>query len=210
MKHYLITLMAIFCLNSQAKDLSGLDLQSSIDAALTEASFEMDANSIFAWTAVVEKDEIVVSVLNTNDMKLTYGCHEHGPAIDCHEEDHDQGTEVFVKDEAVDFNYMKTAFSTAVSKFTKTLQRRGLDFSAVESVKVWTTDESGHGHGHGHDHSSDVWTKFHYELNGQEKEIYVQCHIEAGETDFACHYSTTGEDEIEFDADHDHDHGHNH
>lgn len=206
MKTAILSSLFLFNVTAFAGSLTGLDLTTSVDSALMQAQFEMDADQIVAWEATLDKGEILVSVVDTTDMTLLYGCHQHGPAVDCHEENHSQGTESFTKDPMATLAYMKEGYNAAVTRFTKTLKRRGLDFSAVESMKTWTTSEES---GSDHAHSTDVWTKFHYEVNGSEKEIYVQCHMEAGETVFACHYFTAGVGEFEFDGiDHDHDHDH--
>ncbi len=192
-----------------ASKLTGLELTPASNTSIQEAIVEIDENSILSWEAKIsEESEVIVKILNTSDIQLTYGCHLHGNNMACHEEHHAQGENQYRKSPLATLDFMKLGNQAALNKFSKTMKRKGKDLSIMTSYKVWLHEE---GHSDGHDAGSDVWTKINYKLNGLEKEIFILCHVHGSQTDFSCHYNTSGENEPNLDFeedDHDHDHDH--
>ncbi|EPZ50122.1 hypothetical protein M902_0652 [Bacteriovorax sp. BAL6_X] len=204
MKLFSMLISLLLITNVNASELNGLNIIETTETALTEASIEVGADSIIAWNAELEGHEVVVSVLNEHDINITYGCHYHGPVAACHEESYTQGDDHKHKDAQITLDYIKAANQSALSKFEKTLSRKGNDLSKVEAVKVWLSIEDDHDHDHGHhhlakaddhDHGADVWTKINYNITGKTQTIYVLCHTHGHEADFSCHYRLSGENE---------------
>lgn len=186
--------LVLTCFNAFA--LTGGDLFLAKEAALTEAAVEIDLDEIEALETVLDGDEVLVSFL-AHDGLLEYGCHYHGSEMACHEEGHDH--------KELPFSELQRANRAAVDKLEKTLRRRGSDLNSLISMKVWKLEEDHHhGVGDDHEHGSDVWNKFIYDLNGELKTTYVQCHQHAEEGDYACHYKAAGVDEPDMDHGHDH------
>ncbi len=196
MKNTFLSMLALLVLSTPAfaGEVSGLDLSTAVNKSLDEASVEIDVDSITAWESSVEDHEVEVKFLNEDGVKLTYGCHFHGDTMACHEEHFDQDHNH--KNLEKGLSYIQTAHNAAVAKFSKTLARKGVDFSVVNSLKVWL-DGGDHDHkvSDDHDHGSDVWSKFNYTLDGKDATVFVLCHTHGDESEFSCHYSRTGEDE---------------
>ena len=193
MKTYSIIFVGLisisYCL--YASSLSGKDLPAASDSALIEAAMEVDGDSIFAWESELEREEIVVRILNEDGVQLSYGCHHHGPQMSCHEESLHQGQQHYHKDSAITLDFIKSGHQAALAKFEKTLQRQGKDLSVMSLLKVWI-HEDGHGE-NGHEHGPDVWTQINYSLNGSHRTIFVLCHTHGHNSDFSCHYRNSGE-----------------
>ncbi|MGB0452997.1 MAG: hypothetical protein ACPGJV_04710 [Bacteriovoracaceae bacterium] len=200
MKLFTAVLLALFSHSLFASQLSGKDISAAFDAALVEASVSIDKDSIIAWQSEVDDHEVEVKILNEHDVKLTYGCHQHlpNPAMVCHEEFVGQGNNHQHKDADITFDFVQKGHTAAVTKFEKTMKRRGKDLSILSAVKVWIHEDD-HGGGHGHDHGPDVWTKLNYELDGTASAIFVICHVHGHDDHFSCHYSNTGEEEPTLD-----------
>lgn len=170
------------------------DLKVAAIEALAQADVEVGTDNIAAYQATVADDEFEVEILTSNAGILAYGCHYHGPQMACHEEGHDHLDSN--KDNASEpaFDQMQEGAQAAIAKIEKTLQQRGSNLSSITSYKVWTTegtddDKSG-------DHL-DVWVRFDYKLNNQDKTTYVLCH-EHGHGNLACHYAQSGNNEPQF------------
>ncbi|WP_372655762.1 hypothetical protein [Halobacteriovorax sp.] len=188
--------MLLLSISVSAAEMNGNDLAKAFNSALNEASVEVDVDSIIAWESSVEDHEVEVKFLNEQDLHLTYGCHYHGQAMACHEEHQDHGHEH--KSLTSGFTYVQSAHQAAVEKFSKTLTRKGANFSAVDNLKVWI-DGGDHDHDHklsdDHGEGADVWSKFNYSLNGTDATIFVLCHTHGHEAEFSCHYNRAGEGE---------------
>ncbi len=182
-------ILPIFLLLSQlnALALTGLDLLSAKDSAVTEYQYEAELNEIEAWKAEIEGSEVHVKI-QSHDGSFEYGCHLHGSEMVCHEEDHHD------LNKSESYSDLNMAFQSAIKKLDRTLKKRGADLSIVTSYKVWKIED----HDHGHGEEADVWTKVAYDLNGQSKISYIQCHQHEGEKEFFCHYKSAAHEEPNF------------
>lgn len=158
-------------------------------AATTELSFEIEANSIWAFEVTNLGDEYEVAILSEDfSTVFNYGCHLHGSAMACHEEGghaHKNATEL---------SELHQAETVALARLERTLVRQGLTLEALESYKVWRAEGSGeHKNDHDHEHV-DFWIKANY----QGKTVYQQCHVHGEETDLICHYRAQGQLEPQF------------
>jgi len=191
-------LIFIFCLTlySQvifASQLDGKSLLPASNAALQEASTIVSLDSIYAWEAELEGDEVITKILNVVDVQLTYGCHFHSEEMFCHQESQNQGDQRYHKDPEVTLDYVKSGHQAAISKFERTLQRQGSDLSVMSSIKVWSHEEGGGDDGH--EHGADVWTKIIYTQKNEIKTIFVLCHVHGQDQMFSCHYNNSGKGE---------------
>ena len=154
-------------------------------AATTELSFEIEANSIWAFEVTNLGDEYEVAILSEDfSTAFNYGCHLHGSVMACHEEGghaHKNNTEL---------SELHLAEQVALAR----LVRQGLTLEALESYKVWRAEASSE-HKEDHDHHAvDFWIKANY----QGKTVYQQCHLHGDETDLSCHYRAQGQLEPQF------------
>ncbi len=184
-------LLSIASNNSFADELDGKSISPATNFALSQAIVEVDENSIFAWKAELEGDEIEVKILNTNDIRLTYGCHVHGNSIDCHQEGIKEGKNDYDIDDEMTLNTIKSVNNQALQKLSKTLKRQGASLAAMTAVKVWV---GSHGSGD-HDHGADIWTKVNYNLKGEARKVFIQCHQHGSDSKFSCHYAFVGKNE---------------
>ena len=202
--------LLIMFVSAQGLALDGNSLNPAAEAAFDEASVEISLDGVEAWEASLEGDEVEVKILSHDhdsgeEALLIYGCHLHGSDMACHEEGHEGHAAPASDEDGHEFEEMVGAYQTALDKFAKTLKRQNADLSIVEAVKVWKlAEDDDHGHGHG----ADFWTKLTYELNGEHKVTFVQCHGHEGEEGVFCHYKREGEGEPDLGDDHDHGHDH--
>tara|TARA_B100000927_G_scaffold262336_1_gene233160 strand:+ start:84 stop:680 length:597 start_codon:yes stop_codon:yes gene_type:complete len=178
-------------IQANASEADGLDVIPAINKAIEDIAVEVDQDSLFSWEGALEKDEVVVKMINVDGVQAKYGCHHHDKEMTCHEELFRQTREHYHKDPEATLKFMKDANASAITKFKRTLSRRNKDFSVVSSMKVWVHEED---HDGGHEHGVDVWTKFDYNL-GQDATIFTVCHVHGDEKSFSCHYSKKGEGE---------------
>ena len=193
MNKWIIILNIIIGMTSTAfaSEADGKDITPAMMQALSDASIEVDANSIFAWEGALEEDEVLVKIITTDGAQIKYGCHHHDKEMTCHEELFRQTDDRHRKDPEVTLGFIKEGYNAAVSKFNRTLQRRSKDFSVVLNVKVWTHEDD---HDGGHEHGVDVWTRFDYNM-GTPATIYSVCHVHGEDKSFSCHYRKEGEGE---------------
>ena len=84
-----IVFIFIICLSFSslyASDINGSIIPSATDKAIADAIIEIEENTIFAWEASTEEDEVIVKVVNEDDVQIKYGCHHHDKEMVCHEE----------------------------------------------------------------------------------------------------------------------------
>ncbi len=188
-----------------AKALNGKDLSIATDKVLAEAAIKLGKSNFSAWAAQVDKDEVIVKVLSRKDAFLGYGCDYHNLKMLC---EHFATFIPAIKEEKapISLDFFKSGHKAALDKFERTMKRQGKDLSVMSELKVWANheeehdDHSGHGHhGHGHDEDGvgpDIWTKINYISNGNNKTIYILCHLHGhDDSDFVCHYRNSGQDE---------------
>ena len=190
-----IIIFGFLILNFQtvvASSVNGLDLPSATDQAIADISNEIDKDSIFAWESSVQEDEVIVKFINTDGIQAKYGCHDHDKEMVCHEELFRQTDDRHRKDPEVTADFIRSGHLEALSKFKRTLQRRGKDLSVVTAIKVWTHEE-GDDDG-GHEHGVDVWTKIKYNT-GTPSTIFAVCHVHGDDKSFSCHYRRGAEGE---------------
>lgn len=220
-------IIALFLITSLSfSAFASSELVAAKTAAVKKAIGATGEAPIFAWQVTKAAHDVETQVLSTDGKTVenrAYDCHHHGTQMFCHYsglDTHHEELEV----SNVSFNEMLQAETAAISFMEMNFANRGTSFDqAVESYIVWKEFEEAHhhahevaqeGHDHGHDHKEGtVWAKFHFELNGTDRELYTECHRHPGETDFVCHPSLTAkgdEPEFEGEEDHDHDHGHAH
>jgi hypothetical protein len=186
MKNLLITASVLFSVNSFA--VTGTDLLNARDAAISEASVELDIDTVTAFEVTPESSDEILVAFKAGEEVHNYGCHFHGTDMACHEEDDDHHV---AKSGESGFEHLEEGHVAAMAKLEKTLTRRGSDLSSVKSIKAWKLDNAD---SDGHEHGADVWTKVIYDLNDREYTVFVQCH-EHGHGEMACHYKRTGKDE---------------
>ena len=192
MKSTILALSLFFSIqNLIASEVDGNQLYVAGNQALSDASIEIDENSIFTWQATTEEHEVIVKILNEDDVQIKYGCHLHDKEMVCHEEYFGTGDEHYHKDPEVDLAFIKSGTAAALTKMQKTLQRRGLNLSVLTSIKVWIHEDD---HDDSHDHGTDVWTKFQYKTD-KTNTIFTLCHVHGDEKSFSCHYRKEGEGE---------------
>ena len=190
------SLILIFIINTTHASLNeinenGDQISHAINKALSDAAIEIEENTIFAWEANTEEDEVIVKVLSEDDVQIKYGCHHHDKEMVCHEEYFGNGENHYHKSPEANLAFIKSGATTALEKLQRTLQRRGLNLSVLKSLKVWVHEED---HDDGHEHGSDVWTKFQYQTD-KLNTIFTLCHVHGEEKSFSCHYAKEGEGE---------------
>jgi len=190
MKNILILSTILFSFNSWSAN--GAKLLAARDAAIEEASVELDLDTILAFEITPEGEEIEVAFKDANETHV-FGCHFHGNDMACHEEGDDHKA---LKSEE-GFEHIEEGHNAGLEKLEKTLRRRGSDLNALKSIKVWKL-EDGTGDD-GHEHGADVWTKVTYDMNEKEVTVFIQCHEheDKSEEGFACHYKRKGKGEPE-------------
>ena len=192
MKNLIIIFSILFSLNNlNASETDGTQIASATSKALADATIEIERNSIFAWEASTEEDEVIVKILNEDDVQIKYGCHLHDKEMICHEEHFGNGDNHYHKDPEADLAFIQSGSTTALTKLQRTLQRRGLNLSVLKSLKVWVHEDD---HEDGHEHGTDVWTKFQYQTD-KLNTIFALCHVHGDEKSFSCHYAKEGEGE---------------
>lgn len=189
MKSLILPLMFLASTNAMA-----FDLKVAAEEALFQADTEIGKDNIAAYQATVADDEVEVEILTKTSDVLVYGCHKHGPQMACHEEGHDHLD--LNKDNSSEpaFDQMQEGAVAAIAKLEKTLQQRGTNLNSVTSYKVWTTEGTDDEKSGDH---LDIWVRFDYKLNNQDKTTYVLCH-EHGHGNLACHYAQAGNNEPQF------------
>lgn len=158
-------------------------------AATAQLSFEISADSIWAFEVTNLGDEYEVAILSEDfTTAFHYGCHLHGDEIACHEE----GEHLHKNNhELVELHH---AESVALARLERALTRQGLTLEALDSYKVWRAEATGE-HKDDHDHQAlDFWIKANY----QGKTLYQQCHVHGNESDLSCHYRAQGQLEPQF------------
>ena len=188
----LIFIISLFSISVLSSEVNGLQIASATESALTEASIEVDANSIFSWEAATEEHEVIVKVLNEEDVRIKFGCHEHDKEMVCHEEFFGTGEDHYHKDPEVTLEFIKSGSNAAVKKLQRTLERRQLSLAALTSLKVWTHEDD-HDDDE-HEHGANVWTKFQYKTD-KVNTIFALCHVHGEEKSFSCHYRKEGKGE---------------
>jgi hypothetical protein len=192
MKKIILLQSLLFSLTTFA--VSGSDLLNARDAALDEASFELDLDTITAFSITPSANNNVEVAFKDETETHHYECHYHGTDMACHEEgDHHKSN----KNGHGEFEHLEEGHMAGLLKLEKTLRRKGADLNVLKSIKAWKLEES-HSTGDGHDHGDDVWTKVNYDLNNKNFTVYIQCHVheEKGEEEeFACHYKREGKGE---------------
>ena len=183
------TLISSIAMGSEA---DGKDLHPAVNVALSDASVEINKDSIFSWESTLEGEEVIVKILNEDDVQIKYGCHHHGNKMTCHEELFKDGDGHHHKDPEVNLAFMKAGHEEALAKFKRTLTRRGKDLSVVSAMKVWVHEDDHDGGGH--DHGTDVWTKINYKIE-KDSVIFTVCHVHGEDKSFSCHYRKEGEGE---------------
>ena len=184
-----ITFLTFF---AHASEVDGNQILSATKTALTDASVEIDQDSIFSWEATMDDHEVIVKILNEEDVRIKYGCHHHDKEMVCHEEYYGNGENHYHKDPEANLSFIKSGSQTATFKLKRTLERRGLDLSIITSVKVWVHEDD-HDDDE-HEHGTDVWTKIQYQTD-KLNTIFVVCHVHGDEKSFSCHYRKEGEGE---------------
>ena len=116
-------------------------IPSATDKAIADAIIEIEENTIFAWEASTEEDEVIVKVVNEDDVQIKYGCHHHDKEIVCHEEYFGNGENHYHKSPEANLVFIKSGATTALGKLQRTLQRRGLSLSVLKSLKVWVHED---------------------------------------------------------------------
>jgi hypothetical protein len=185
MKNLFIIFTVLVSANTLA--LNGSDLLKARDTAITEATFELDIDTVTAFEVTPESADEILVAFKAGEEVHKFGCHLHDQDMACHEEDDHH----VAKSSESGFEHLEEAHMAAMAKLEKTLLRRGSDLSDVKSIKAWKLDNAD---SDGHDHGADVWTKVTYDMNEKEVTVFVQCH-EHGHGEIACHYKRTGKDE---------------
>jgi hypothetical protein len=184
MKYYLLFFACLF-LTKSSFAMEGKSLPLAVESAFIEASMELNLEDLAGWEVSKLDDEAEVKFLINGNI-ITFGCHLHGDEMACHEEGHEH-------DKSLSEDYLLKANKAALSKFEKSMKRKGEDLNVITSYKVWFTEDNDHGH------EADVWTKFSYKLNNMNKNIFVLCHTHGDEDQFSCHYKKDGENEPSFE-----------
>ena len=182
MKNLFFILTVLVSTNTFA--LNGSDLLKARDAAITEASFEIDIDTVSAFEVTHESAHEVLVAFKAGEETHKFGCHLHDQDMACHEEDDHH----VAKSQESSFEHLKEGHESALAKLEKTLLRRGSDLSSLKSIKAWKLDNADND---GHVHGADVWNKVIYDMNEKEVTVFVQCH-EHGNGEMACHYKKTG------------------
>ena len=146
----------------------GSSLIAARDAAIAEATVEIDIDEVLAFEILPSAgDEVAVDFLIPTGI-FSLECHFHGNAMACHEE----GGHKILKEEA-GFDHITEGHDAGLAKLEKTLRRRNLDLNSLKSIKVWKLESNGGGNGH--DHGDDVWTKVTYDVNNKEVTVFIGC-----------------------------------
>ncbi len=179
----LLTLFALNPLTSQASFL-----QDAVRAAGIEASYEVDAGSIWAIEAIASHDgEATVSLLSHDTSEvLKYDCHLHGSAMACHEFGHHHKM-------MKELSELEAVEGIALARLERVLNRRGQSLEDLDSYKVWMLEESKSSGDHDHHGHEDFWIIA--SIGAQN--IYQQCHIHEGDTEYSCHYKSEADVEGE-------------
>ena len=190
-KIFLILLMVVHANASgwTAKNLMSAASESiniSLEGTLTK-------NSVMAWESTFNNDGIEVKVLGRQDQNLMYQCDSESNNLVCSEEDSFFGERTFENIPSFGSDFLMRGSQVAMSKFEKTMKRKGFDLSIVSSYKVWSLElDQGHGT------KDNVWTRIEFELPQGKRDIYILCHVHGGDSKFTCHYSKFGEGEPSF------------
>jgi len=196
MKSVIFGLTLLF--NVNAFSSSGLELMEALDAAIAEATVELEIDHVEAFEVKPESAHEILVSFKEHDEVFRYGCHHDGNDMACHgEDDHDH---LVRKSTESEFDHMFEGYEAAIEKLGKTLSRQGSGLEALKSIKVWTV-EGDHDHGDDQSVGADVWTKVTYDRRGAERTVFVQCHHHAdhdhAEEEMACHYKRSANNEPE-------------
>lgn len=175
MKKIVISLILTMNFAFAGDDIDGTKIPQYFAAALVQADLELDAETLVAWSSEVEGDELEVKFLNTQGLKVSYGCHVHEgeDEIECHEEGDVVSTgQEQEKDEEMTLEEMQEIHAKAMEKVIKRITREGSSESEITATKLWLHEDSDSDH----DHGVNIWTKVNYNLNGTAKTRWVVCH----------------------------------
>ncbi len=193
------SLIIALLLSSSASAFTGEQVIEAAKQAIGLAVFEIDSEDIEAFQVFNDDVHMDAEILYHNDATdseevLAYGCHLHGQSVACHESGH-------VDHKSINFGDFYQGFLSSADAFRKVAPNLGITLDDLLSIKAWKNEDGGHDHGHGHGHKGEegeVWVKFEYLKNGAPEAIYSMCHHHAGEPQLACHFSFTGEGELQF------------
>lgn len=171
-------------------------LMQSVGSTLSVIAQDHDLEGVEAIEAMMTQSEVETLALlhdetRGNDEVLEFGCHLHGNNMACHPHGHSHL-------KGANFTAFRDAIIESFKYTQKVLTARGINDSAVESVKFWKA-------GHEHLNKSgvdDVFAKYTYEANGQDVVFYNECHYH--DSQMECHAAVQGEDEPDLGGGHQH------
>ncbi len=184
-----ILIITLFTASFSAISGVGADLLAAREAAIDEASVELNLDNLQAIEALPTKSNEVLIKFKVGENISSFNCHYHGSDMACHGKD--DGHESLNSQDG--FEYFMEGHYLALSKFEKTLKRKGSDLESLRSIKSWVhkSDDNDDGHEHG----ADIWTKVTYNLDEKLLTVFIQCHEHGNDGKMACHYKRSGKEE---------------
>ena len=175
------------------------DLRSVSSAAMTAISGEVDENDIRGWESHQLLDEVVVKIYTVDGDVFEVHCEET-----CQKADQHKFTLSQSDDPRITLGFLERGRDAAFSKWEKSRQGGQVpDFGALNGYKTWVYEDTGHGH----DHGLTLWTQMIFE----KMNVFVMCHLHAGETELVCHYrQSPGHEEHEEHGEHEEHEEHHH
>ena len=189
-----IFLILLVVVNANASGWTANNLMSAASESINRSlEGTLTKNSVMAWESKFNNEGIEVKVLGRQDQNLMYQCESENNNSVCSEEDSFFGERTFENIPNLDSDFLMRGSQAAMSKFEKTMKRKGFDLSIVSSYKVWSYEMD-----QGHGTEDNVWTRIEFELPQGKRDIFVLCHVHGGDSKFTCHYSKFGENEPSF------------
>ena len=180
--------------NTYASGLTAKDLISAASESINQSLQKaLTKKTVMAWESKFNNDGVEVKILGRQDQNLMYQCNSENGNFACEEEDSFFGERTFEYIPNLDSDFLMRGSQVAMSKFEKTMKRKGYDLSIVSAYKVWSLElDQGHGT------KENIWTRIEFELPQGKRDIYILCHVHGGDNKFTCHYSKFGEGEPSF------------